>query len=80
MNQHENSHSPAFFVDDNPYSWPQPNITGEQIRNVAGIPESVDLFLKVPGHTDRLVENATIVHLGEPKSHLSTQAAGSKGG
>ena len=80
MNQHANSHSPAFFVDDTPYPWPDHTITGEQIRKAAAVPENVDLFLKVPGHPDKLVENDTIVPLGEPKPHFSTQAVGSKGG
>lgn len=80
MDQHENSHSPAFFVDDTPYSWAQPTITGAQIRQVAAIPANVDLFLKVPGHPDDLIADDTIVKLGNPKPHLSTQAVGSKGG
>lgn len=80
MTQHENSHSPDFFVDGTPYSWPQETISGEDIRKIAGIPENVDLFLKVPGHPDKLVEKTTIVPLEEPKPHLSTQAVGSKGG
>ena len=80
MTSHENNYSPAFFVDNTPYPWPQAAITGEQIRKLAAIPDNVDLFLKIPGHPDQLVENTTTVPLGEPKPHLSTQAVGSKGG
>lgn len=80
MNQPVNSQSPAFFVDGTPYPWPDKTITGEQIRKAAAVPENVDLFFKVPGHPDKLIENNTIVPLGEPKPHFSTQAVGSKGG
>ena len=80
MNEHEKNPPPAFFVDNVPYPWPQSTISGEDIRKIAGIPANVDLFLKVPGHPEQLIENNTIVPLGEPKPHFSTQAAGSKGG
>ena len=80
MTQDENSHSPDFFVDGTPYQWDKPTITGAEIRAAASLPETVDLFLKVPGHPDQLVEVTTEVNLGDKKPHLSTQAAGSKGG
>lgn len=80
MNQHANSHSPAFFVDDEPYPWPNPTITGDEIRRAAAVPDNVDLFRKVPGQTDQLIERTTVVALSEPKPHFSTQAVGSKGG
>lgn len=76
----DNTQAPALFVDNEPYPWPEPSITGAQIRTLASIPENVDLFLKVPGHPDQLIENNAVVLLGNPKPHLSTQAAGSKGG
>lgn len=80
MTEHQNHQSPSLFLDNEPYPWPDSSITGTQIRALASIPENVDLFLKVPGHPDKLVENDTVVPLNEPKPHLSTQAAGSKGG
>lgn len=80
MSHQENHQPPALFVDGDPYPWPDPSITGAQIRTLASIPENVDLFLKVPGHPDKLIENSTILPLGEQKPHLSTQAVGSKGG
>lgn len=80
MNQHSNPNSPAFFVDNAPFPWPNSTITGDEIRKVAAVPDNVDLFRKVPGHADQLIEQTTVVTLGEPKPHFSTQAVGSKGG
>lgn len=80
MTKQNNIHSPALFVDTTPYSWDKPMINGAEIRSLASLPETVDLFLKVPGHPDQLVEPITEIPLGEPKPHLSTQAVGSKGG
>lgn len=60
MTQHDNGNSPGLFVDGTPFQSDKPTITGSDIRILASVPETVDLFLKVPGHPDQLVEATTI--------------------
>ncbi len=71
-----------FFVDNGKYDWEGPSvITGEQVRAAASVPANVELYEKVPGKPDRLVQNDTEVNLaGNAPVHFSTQAAGSTAG
>jgi len=47
-----------FKIDNTPYTWDQQFISGAEVRSVGpGIPESMDLFVKIQGKPGRLVAN-----------------------
>ena len=71
-----------FFVDNVKYEWDgTSNITGAQVRQRAAVPVNVELYEKVPGKPDRLVDDGAVVSLaGNAPVHFSTQAAGSRAG
>ena len=47
-----------FKIENTVYEWPNQFITGNEVREVgAGIPESMDIFLKISGQVGRLVAN-----------------------
>lgn len=53
-------------VENDVYDWDSQFITGAQVRALGpGIPESMDLFLKVPGKPGRLLKNEDTVDLDE---------------
>lgn len=53
-------------VENDVYDWDSQFITGAQVRALGpGIPESMDLFLKVPGKPGRLIKNDDTVDLDE---------------
>ncbi len=72
---------PELFIDSDPYDWDKPKITGAQIRKLAHLPESVLIYQKIPGKTDRPIMDDTTVDL-TPKGpeHFSSQAPGSQAG
>lgn len=78
------SHEKSFdlFVDHVKYTWPDPMITGKELRDLASIPESAEIFLRVPGKPDLQIKDDTEVdlekHGGVP--HFSTQSTGSQAG
>ena len=56
-----------FKIENDTYNWPTQFITGKDVRSVGpGIPESMDLYLKVRGAPGRLVKNDDKVDLEEP--------------
>jgi hypothetical protein len=56
-----------FKIENETYDWSERFISGADVRAVGpGIPDSMDLFLKVAGEPGRLIENATRVDLGQP--------------
>ena len=56
-----------FKVENDTYEWPTQIITGADVRGVGpGIPENMDLFLKVQGAVGRLIAYDEPVDLGEP--------------
>lgn len=56
-----------FKIENDVYDWGSQFITGAEVRSVGpGIPENMDLFVKVPGSPGRLVKNEDSVDLGEP--------------
>lgn len=73
---------PALFVDNEPYQWDGDTITGEQIRELAGAPQDVEIFHKIPGSPDEEVKDATVVNLTLQRGpdHFSTQSVGSQAG
>ncbi|GAB6193927.1 multiubiquitin domain-containing protein [Desulfocastanea catecholica] len=56
-----------FKIENINYEWPNQFITGSEVRGVgAGIPESMDLFIKVSGKSGKLVEKDEKIDLGQP--------------
>lgn len=56
-----------FKIENETYEWDEQYITGQQVRSVGpGIPESMDLYLKVRGKPGRLVANDERIDLGDP--------------
>ena len=55
-----------FKIENDTYNWPTQFITGKDVRGVGpGIPESMDLYLKVRGAPGRLIKNDDKVDLDE---------------
>lgn len=56
-----------FKIENETHDWPTQFITGKDVRGVPpGIPDSMDLYLKVRGAPGRLVKNDDPVDLEEP--------------
>lgn len=56
-----------FKIENIMYEWEHQFITGQEVRNVGpGIPDNMDLFLKVAGKPGRLIERNESVDLGMP--------------
>ena len=55
-----------FKIENETHPWDSQFITGKEVRSVgAGIPDSMDLFLKVKGKPGRLIQNDERVDLDE---------------
>lgn len=65
--QHEQEKKQYHFkIDNTPYKWEHQFITGAEVRSVGpGIPESMDLFIKVKGKPGRLVANDESIDLSD---------------
>lgn len=78
---HEHHHHEYhFIVDGTKYEWPHPEITGEQIRKEASIPDTVDLFLKRGDNTEVPVKKTEKFKLEDHGLVFATDAVGSSGG
>ncbi|QWV97278.1 multiubiquitin domain-containing protein [Geomonas nitrogeniifigens] len=56
-----------FKIENVPYEWDREMITEQEIRAVGpGIPETMDLFVKVAGKPGRLVESGESFDLSDP--------------
>ncbi|MGY3388318.1 hypothetical protein ACVWW6_000909 [Bradyrhizobium sp. USDA 3311] len=54
-------------VENDVYGWDSQYITGAQVRGLGpGIPESMDLFLKVKGKAGQLVKDTDSIDLSVP--------------
>ena len=51
------------MIDNDPFSWKEDSITGAQIRKLAAIPESVQVWQKLSGEKDKLTDLTDIVDL-----------------
>ena len=50
------AHQFPFKIENETYHWPQPIITGRDVRGQGpGIPAEMDLYLKVKGQAGRLI-------------------------
>lgn len=79
-NEHNNR--PELFVDNQRYDWSNPTITGKELRTLAGIPENVDIYQIIPGQTDKLITDASVIQLTRDKGpeRFSTHPKGSQAG
>ncbi len=70
------------FVDHVKYTWPESTITGRELRDLASIPESVEIYLQVPGKPDQEIKDDTVVDLEKHNgpARFSTQSTGSQAG
>lgn len=71
-----------FKIENTVYEWDSQFISGKQVRNVGpGIPDSMDLYLKVAGKPGRLVENDESIDLDMHgiEKFYSQQASSSAG-
>ena len=69
------------IVDNTPYPWSESSITEQEIRDLAGLPDNVQIFQAIPSKPDRLVEPNDIISLdGKGPERFSTQAADSGAG
>jgi hypothetical protein len=54
-------------VENDVYEWDSQFITGAQVRSLGpGIPESMDLFLKLKGKAGQLVKDTDTIDLDQP--------------
>lgn len=70
------------FVDGDKYEWEKSTITGAELRTLAAIPQSAEIYLKVPGKPDEPVKNDTMIDLAKlhGPARFSTQSPGSQAG
>ncbi|RJX18461.1 MAG: hypothetical protein C4575_10665 [Desulforudis sp.] len=55
-----------FKIENTVYEWHNQFITGAEVRSVgAGIPESMDLYLKLTGKVGRLITNDEKIDLAQ---------------
>jgi len=82
MADHGHDNQPELIVDDVPYQWQKPTISGAEIRRLAALPEGTQLFMKVPGKPDREIADGTIIELDARRGpeHFRSQSAGSQAG
>lgn len=70
------------FVDGDKYEWGDGSISGLQLRELAAIPDSVQIFQHIPGKPDIEIQNSTVINLEEHHGPVkfSTQSPGSQAG
>lgn len=70
------------FVDGDKYEWTEETISGSQLRQLAAIPQNVQIFEHVPDQPDVLIGDSTVINLEEHHGPVkfSTQAPGSQAG
>lgn len=54
------------IIDHRPFEWPEPYITGAQIKKLAGVDPSYGVWQELPGPEDPPVEDDQKVDLQEP--------------
>lgn len=80
MNNHSNR--PELFIDNERYDWDKDTITGKEIRELAALPDDVEIYWKAPGNPDYPVGNETVIDLTitPGPDRFSTQSVGSQAG
>jgi len=71
-----------FKIENTVYEWDRQIITGAEVRTVGpGIPDNMDLFLKIAGKPGKLIEKNEPVDLSKPGiEKFYTQEASSTAG
>lgn len=60
-----------FFVDAKPYSSEESSVTGQTIKEIAGVPAGNQLFLEMPGpEPDKQISDGEAVDLSGPAKHF----------
>ncbi|MGZ8236269.1 MAG: multiubiquitin domain-containing protein [Methylobacter sp.] len=78
---HELHHEWKLIVDNESYNWHEDSITGRQIRELASVPDGVQVWKKNKGNPDSLVELETVIDLTQPGiERFSLQEASSGAG
>ena len=55
------------IIDNRPHRWPDPAITGAQLKDLAGVdPASFDVWQDVRGPEDKLINDTDTVDLTSP--------------
>ncbi len=68
QNDHGDNRNLKITINDNKYDWPNQYITGAEIRKVAHIPETDEIYLAVKKPwEDELITNETRVNLARPE-------------
>lgn len=67
-------------VDHERWEWTAPTITGDEMRDLVGIPNSAQVFHKVQGEPDHEVHDATVIDISDGKQRFSTQSKSSYAG
>lgn len=62
----EQEKSFKLIIDHHPFEWPEPYITGFQIKKLAGVDPSYGVWQELPGPNDPPVEDNQQVDLQEP--------------
>lgn len=77
-----NDNRPELFVDNERYDWDEKTVSGAQIKELAGVPDDVQLFHKIPSQPDVLVNDCDEIDLDEIKGpdRFYTQCVGSQAG
>ena len=74
-------HKIELIIDNNPFPWDSTSITEQELRNLGGLPESVQIFQEIPGKPDELVKPGEVISLaGKGPERFSTQSADSGAG
>ncbi len=78
----DKSNRPELFIDNERYDWEKNTLTGLELRELGSLPDDVEIYWKIPGEPDSLVENDTVVDLTHHKGpdRFSTQSVGSQAG
>lgn len=78
----DKANKPELFIDNERYDWNKSTITGAELRALAGIPDSAQIYQHIPGQPDREIMADTIVNLAEHKGpeRFSSQSPGSQAG
>ncbi len=77
----QNAKNPELFVDNEPYQWASATISASELRQLAGVPDGVNIFQKLPGKPDKEVIPGATIDLSQPgPERFSTQAVGSQAG
>lgn len=72
--------APRIVIDHEQWEWNAPAITGREMRDLAGIPNTAQIFQKFEGAPDRELLDDINVDVSSGRERFSTQAIGSFAG